>query len=56
MELYQKLIYIYPELADNPRFFIEEIILLQDDGKGPYIKEWKYEKPMPTQKQLQELD
>ncbi len=27
-------------------------ILLQDDGTGPYIKEWNLKAPLPTQKDL----
>jgi len=38
--MYEKLIQIYPELADFD--FSKGIITLQDDGEGAYIKEWNY--------------
>ncbi len=31
--------------------FLKEIIL-QDEGKGPYIKEWNLESPQPSQEDL----
>ena len=56
MSLYEKLCQIYPELT--PDVFWDGIIKLQDDsnGQGPYIKEWTYHKPQPTQEQLDALD
>ena len=49
MELWQKIIEAYPELADNDyEAFIEQIILQNDsDGVGAYIKEWNYSQPIP---------
>jgi hypothetical protein len=49
MELWQKIIEVYPELADNDyEAFIEQIILQDDsDGVGAYIKEWNYSQPIP---------
>ncbi len=49
MELWQKIIEVYPELADNDyEAFIEQIILQNDsDGVGAYIKEWNYSQPIP---------
>lgn len=45
MELYEKIIEVYPELTDKE--FINGTIILQDDGEGVYIKEWNYSKPKP---------
>lgn len=48
MDLWQKIIEIYPEI--NPTDdFIELGIYLQDDsdGKGAYIAKWEYSKPIP---------
>ena len=48
MDLYSKIIAVYPEL-ENGDFFYRGTIILQDDsdGKGPYIAAWNYEKPIP---------
>tara|TARA_R110000803_G_scaffold132339_2_gene199551 strand:+ start:1082 stop:1246 length:165 start_codon:yes stop_codon:yes gene_type:complete len=42
MSLYEKIIKIYPELADYD--FADRDIILQDnsDGKGAYIAKWEY--------------
>jgi hypothetical protein len=47
MELWEKIVDAYPELADNN--FIELGICLQDDsdGIGAYIVKWEYSKPIP---------
>jgi hypothetical protein len=54
MTLYEKVITIYPELLDIPMAFCNGLITLQDDldGEGAYIAEWNYEKPPPTEAQL----
>jgi hypothetical protein len=47
MDLYNKLIAIYPELIDED--FARGKIRLQNDsdGVGDYIKKWEYSKPIP---------
>ena len=42
MALYEKILTLYPSLI--PSDFMPNIgtILLQDDGQGAYIKEWKH--------------
>jgi len=54
MGLYEKIITIYPELADHPEYFYNGTIQLQDnsDGNGPFIAIWNYEKPQPTPEEL----
>jgi hypothetical protein len=51
MELIDKIIQVYPELAENDfaAFSPDKgLILLQDDGDGiAYIAKWKYSKPIP---------
>jgi hypothetical protein len=54
MNLYQKIISIYPELA-NSEDFTNGTIMLQDDGDGAYIKEWNASMPMPTKKELDSI-
>jgi hypothetical protein len=46
--MYDQIIAVYPELTFND--FINGTIMLQDDsdGKGPYIREWNYSKPLPA--------
>ena len=46
MTLLQEILKAYPELQDNPKKFSDGTIHLQNDGKGDYIKEWNYEKPL----------
>lgn len=57
MTLTQKIINIYPELADYdwPR---GEITIQDDrDGKGPYIRKWNHPTlVIPTQEQLDYID
>ena len=53
MNLYEKIIFIYPELADFD--FASGVITLQNDsdGKGDYIKIWSHPTlPRPTEEQL----
>ena len=54
MTLYEKIISIYPELADFD--FASKVITLQNDsdGKGDYIKAWNHPTlPKPTDEQLE---
>ena len=54
MNLYEKIISIYPELADFN--FASGVITLQNDsdGKGDYIKEWNHPTlARPTDEQLE---
>ncbi len=53
MNLYEKILAVYPELADFD--FGSGVIILQNDsdGKGDYIKEWNHPTlPRPTDEQL----
>ena len=53
MNLYHKIISIYPELADFD--FSAGVITLQNDsdGRGDYIAKWEHPTlPRPTQEQL----
>jgi hypothetical protein len=53
MTLYEKIIFIYPELADFD--FSKGIIILQNDsdGNGDYIAKWEHSTlARPTQEQL----
>ena len=51
MELWEKIVATYPELADNnfAELGILGSITLQDDGDGigAYIRKWEYSKPIP---------
>ena len=52
MELWQKIILEYPELADNNFSAFDPAtgsVLLKDDsdGIGAYIAKWEYSKPIP---------
>ena len=53
MNLYEKIIAIYPELQTYD-FFMGDIRLQNDsDGKGDYIAKWEHPTlPRPTQEQL----
>lgn len=53
MTLYEKIISIYPELADY-NFASKDIRLQNDsDGKGDYIAKWEHPTlPKPTKEQL----
>jgi hypothetical protein len=50
--LYEKIISIYPELANFD--FASGIIILQNDsdGKGDYIAKWEHTLPRPTDEEL----
>lgn len=55
MNLYEKIIVIYPELTDFDFVGLNATITLQNDsdGKGDYIKFWGHPSlPQPTQEQL----
>jgi hypothetical protein len=59
MTLYDKIITIYPELADQQLVFIDGTITLQNDsdGKGDYIKAWNHPTlSEPTPEQLAEVE
>jgi hypothetical protein len=49
MELWEKIIEAYPELADNNFAAFTKKIVLQDDadGVGAYIAKWEYSQPIP---------
>jgi len=52
MNLYEKIISLYPELKTYD-FFNGDIRLQNDsDGKGDYIAKWQHSLPRPTQEQL----
>jgi hypothetical protein len=53
MTLFEKILAIYPELA-NYNFAFGNITLQNDsDGKGDYIARWSHpDYPQPTQEQL----
>jgi hypothetical protein len=53
MDLYEKIIAIYPELKDFG--FADGVITLQNDsdGKGDYIAKWEHTLPRPTDEQLE---
>ena len=50
MNLYEKIIAAYPELADNLNVFADGTIGLRNDsdGIGDYIEFWNYSKPIPA--------
>lgn len=49
MQLWQKIIEVYPEINPNDDFETLGIYLRDDsDGKGAYIEKWSYHKPIPT--------
>lgn len=52
MNLYEKIVAIYPELTD--RDFMDTITLQNDsDGLGDYIAKWEHPTlPRPTEEQL----
>ena len=54
MDLYTKIITIYPTLTINDFLPPLQTIVLQNDGdeKGDYIKSWENSNPQPTQEQL----
>ena len=50
MELWEKIVEVYPEIADNNFAAFSNEIRLQDDidGVGAYIAKWEYSKPIPS--------
>lgn len=57
MQLNEKILLLYPELIDMNNSENQLYSLQNDsDGRGTYIKEWGYNKPQPTQEQLDALD
>jgi hypothetical protein len=49
MTLYEELISIYPELAEDESIFRNKILLRDDsDGEGAYIEKWNYNQPIPA--------
>jgi len=48
MNLYEKIVAIYPELPEN--VFAKSIIVLRNDSDevGDYIQKWDYEQPIPN--------
>jgi hypothetical protein len=49
MELFEKILEVYPELKNEDFEPLTGTILLQDDsdGKGAYVAVWEYSKPLP---------
>lgn len=59
MNLYKKIIQIYPNLIEKDFFPDRGTILLQNnsDGKGDYIAKWEHpELPQPTEEQLASIN
>ena len=57
MILYDKILNIYPELADFD--FAKGVITLQNDsdGRGDYIAKWEHPTlPRPTEEQLKQIE
>jgi hypothetical protein len=55
MNLYEKLLALYPSLTDSDFIGRTATILLQDnsDGQGAYIAKWEHPTlPRPTEEQL----
>jgi len=55
MTLYEQIIAIYPELADQQQLFMDGTIALQNDsdGRGDYIRAWNHPTlSEPTAEQL----
>lgn len=54
MNLYEKIIALYPTLTQNDFMPIGTILLQNDsDGKGDYIAKWEHPTlPRPTEEQL----
>jgi len=49
MELWEKIIGIYPEIKPTDNFRQLGIFLVDDsDGLGAYIEKWEYPKPIPA--------
>lgn len=56
MQLYEKILTIYPELTISEFLPSTGTIILQDDGAGEYIKSWINELPRPTDEQLASIN
>jgi len=59
MNLYQKIISLYPSLNDNDFDYIKGTIQLQNDsdGKGDYIAKWEHPTlAQPTKEQLEAIE
>jgi len=57
MQLYEKIIAIYPQLTNMDFFPNTGTILLQDDGQGTYISKWEHPTlQRPTDAQLAEIE
>lgn len=54
MTLYEKIKQIRPNLIEDDFKLVTGTILLQNDGKGEYIKSWNH--PTETQPTQEELD
>jgi hypothetical protein len=53
MNLYEKIIALYPSLTEEDLHPIRGVVILQDDGEGPYIAKWEHPTlPKPTDEQL----
>jgi len=53
MNLYEKIIALYPELVDYDFAFGEITLSNDSDGKGDYIAKWEHPTlPRPTEEQL----
>ena len=56
MNLYQKIISLYPQLTDDD-FASRRSIALQNDGKGDYIAFWRHPTlAEPTKEQLDAIN
>jgi hypothetical protein len=57
MQLYEKIIAIYPQLTNIDFFPNTGTIILQDDGAGEYIVKWEHPTlSRPTDTQLAEIE
>jgi hypothetical protein len=54
MNLYEKIIVLYPSLTEADFSLMTGTITLQNDsdGKGDYIAKWEHTLPKPTDEQL----
>ena len=56
MNLYEKIITLYPLLVEADFYPIYGTIALQNDGQGDYIAKWEHpEYPRPTDEQLNSI-
>jgi hypothetical protein len=57
MNLYEKIMTIYPQLVDTDFMPFLGTIALQNDGVGDYIAKWEHpEYPRPTDEQLASIE